>query len=261
MASLDQGETRLMDQHTITKSLLSSEPRYVSMKPKLKPQSIFQSECGVKTRSQSENSNLNSSQSEHGILSSNLSTVTKSTEDECSSKINSIQNYISSQMMSPSMSGHEINHEDNDEIVSQGQPRVLSNGDSCNAKLVQDSDSKLSSITEAINVDNIASFQNRKIDLETGKKLSEDFLLLQNVLSSRILNKASKPSTQFNKNKSLSKFQLPPVCGRSPPCFCPEDQLYAAKLRIRILKKISTLRRRHIRLRVILISGYQLKED
>ena len=47
------------------------------------------------------------------------------------------------------------------------------------------------------------------------------------------------------------KFQLPPVCGRSPPCDCPEDQLYAAKLRIRILKKISTLRQRHIRLRVM----------
>ena len=52
------------------------------------------------------------------------------------------------------------------------------------------------------------------------------------------------------KKKKNSKFQLPPVCGRSPPCDCPEDQLYAAKLRIRILKKISTLRQRHIRLRV-----------
>jgi hypothetical protein len=46
------------------------------------------------------------------------------------------------------------------------------------------------------------------------------------------------------------KFRLPPVCGKSPPCYCPEDQVFASKLRIRILKKISTLRRRHIRLRV-----------
>ena len=53
------------------------------------------------------------------------------------------------------------------------------------------------------------------------------------------------------KKKKSPKFQLPPVCGRSPPCDCPEDQLYAAKLRIRILKKISTLRQRHIRLRVM----------
>ena len=53
------------------------------------------------------------------------------------------------------------------------------------------------------------------------------------------------------KKKKNPKFQLPPVCGRSPPCDCPEDQLYAAKLRIRILKKISTLRQRHIRLRVM----------
>ena len=54
------------------------------------------------------------------------------------------------------------------------------------------------------------------------------------------------------KKRSVSpSLQLPPVCGRSPPCDCPEDQLYAAKLRLRILKKISTLRQRHIRLRVI----------
>ena len=45
--------------------------------------------------------------------------------------------------------------------------------------------------------------------------------------------------------------RLPPVCGRSPPCHCPEDQELAAKLRLRIIKKISTLRRKHLRLRVI----------
>merc|ERR1719483_751226 len=43
--------------------------------------------------------------------------------------------------------------------------------------------------------------------------------------------------------------RLPPVCGRSPPCYCPEDQLFASKLRIQILKKISSLRRQHIKLR------------
>jgi hypothetical protein len=43
---------------------------------------------------------------------------------------------------------------------------------------------------------------------------------------------------------------LPPVCGKSPPCHCPPDEELAVRLRIRILKKIATLRRRHIRLRV-----------
>ena len=46
--------------------------------------------------------------------------------------------------------------------------------------------------------------------------------------------------------------RLPPVCGRSPPCHCPEDRELAAKLRLRIIKKISTLRRKHLRLRVTL---------
>ena len=27
--------------------------------------------------------------------------------------------------------------------------------------------------------------------------------------------------------------KLPPVCGRSPPCDCPQDQVYATKLRLR----------------------------
>ncbi len=43
---------------------------------------------------------------------------------------------------------------------------------------------------------------------------------------------------------------LPPVCGKSPPCHCPPDEELAVRLRIRILKKIASLRRRHIRLRV-----------
>jgi hypothetical protein len=43
---------------------------------------------------------------------------------------------------------------------------------------------------------------------------------------------------------------LPPVCGRSPPCSCARDEELAARLRIRILRQIASLRRRHIRLRV-----------
>ena len=59
------------------------------------------------------------------------------------------------------------------------------------------------------------------------------------------------PESKRKKGSDTFQLQLPPVCGKSPPCDCPEDQLYAAKLRIRILKKISTLRQRHIRLRVM----------
>ena len=66
-----------------------------------------------------------------------------------------------------------------------------------------------------------------------------------------LINLSVLHKVESAKKKKNSKFQLPPVCGRSPPCDCPEDQLYAAKLRIRILKKISTLRQRHIRLRVM----------
>ena len=44
--------------------------------------------------------------------------------------------------------------------------------------------------------------------------------------------------------------KLPPVCGRSPPCSCPEDRELATRLRMRILRRISTLRRKHLRLRV-----------
>ena len=49
--------------------------------------------------------------------------------------------------------------------------------------------------------------------------------------------------------------RLPPVCGRSPPCSCPEDQVYAAKLRLGILRRISTLRQKHIRVRVSQFCG------
>lgn len=82
------------------------------------------------------------------------------------------------------------------------------------------------------------------IDETIRKKLQKEFALLQRVRKSKLLSKSR------TKLSSSSKLQLPPVCGKSPPCFCPEDQLYAAKLRLRILKKISTLRKRHIRLRV-----------
>ena len=44
--------------------------------------------------------------------------------------------------------------------------------------------------------------------------------------------------------------RLPPVCGRSPPCGCPEDRELAAKVQRQVVRKISTLRRRHLRLRV-----------
>ena len=70
---------------------------------------------------------------------------------------------------------------------------------------------------------------------------------------------ASKPGREEREAKKVEKAgqqnpplpRLPPVCGRSPPCHCPEDRELAAKLRLRIIKKISTLRRKHLRLRVI----------
>ena len=60
---------------------------------------------------------------------------------------------------------------------------------------------------------------------------------------------AKKVEKAVQQNPPLPR--LPPVCGRSPPCHCPEDRELAAKLRLRIVKKISTLRRKHLRLRVI----------
>ena len=44
--------------------------------------------------------------------------------------------------------------------------------------------------------------------------------------------------------------RLPPVCGRSPPCHCPEDRELAARLRSNIVRRIGTLRKKHLRLRV-----------
>jgi hypothetical protein len=44
--------------------------------------------------------------------------------------------------------------------------------------------------------------------------------------------------------------RLPPVCGRSPPCHCPEDRELATRLRLRVLRRIGGLRRKHLRLRV-----------
>ena len=108
----------------------------------------------------------------------------------------------------------------------------------------------LSSIPEA--EEQHATMDN--IDLEIRRKIRREFALLQSVRKSKLLNSSQKSNRKSSKNGSVpAKFQLPPVCGRSPPCDCPEDQLYASKLRLRILKKISTLRKRHLKLRVILL--------
>ena len=85
-------------------------------------------------------------------------------------------------------------------------------------------------------------FQNKEIDYSKLVDLRKELSRFQTIEK---LNNLSKEN-----GTSRPKFQLPPVCGKSPPCHCPEDQVFASKLRIRILKKISTLRRRHIRLRV-----------
>ena len=67
--------------------------------------------------------------------------------------------------------------------------------------------------------------------------------------SGREESEPAKAQKVVQQNPPLPR--LPPVCGRSPPCHCPEDRELAAKLRLRIIKKISTLRRKHLRLRVI----------
>ena len=95
------------------------------------------------------------------------------------------------------------------------------------------------------------NLQKCEIDSQIREKLRRQFALLQRVRRSRLAAaRGPDTDTKLGAAKPPPKFQLPPVCGKSPPCSCPEDQLYAAKLRVRILKKISTLRRRHLRLRV-----------
>ena len=95
------------------------------------------------------------------------------------------------------------------------------------------------------------NLQKCEIDSQIREKLRRQFALLQRVRRSRLAAaRGPHTDTKLGAAKPPPKFQLPPVCGKSPPCSCPEDQLYAEKLRVRILKKISTLRRRHLRLRV-----------
>ena len=111
------------------------------------------------------------------------------------------------------------------------------------SRILPTSNHALSSIPEAEECHaNPGDIDNEQIR----KKLQKEFALLQRVRKSKLL---SKSRTKLRRSSS-SKLQLPPVCGKSPPCLCPEDQLYAAKLRLGILKKISTLRKRHIRPRV-----------
>ena len=146
---------------------------------------------------------------------------------------------------------------DNDEIVSSRTPLASLSSNSSNSPRLMSQDGKLSSIPEVSSPhDCNSNFQKCEIDSQIRQKLRREFALLQSVRKSQILNETKSKSDKLNpaETKSEAKFQLPPVCGKSPPCFCPEDQLYASKLRIRILKKISTLRKRHLRLRVNLFS-------
>ena len=110
----------------------------------------------------------------------------------------------------------------------------------------------LSSIPEAGTNGNLQNHRrnNHEIDSQQiRQKIRREFARLQRVRKSKILQHGKK--IQKSASGSSTKFLLPPVCGKSPPCDCPEDRLYASKLRQRILTKISTLRRKHLRLRVI----------
>ena len=110
----------------------------------------------------------------------------------------------------------------------------------------------LSSIPEASTNENLQNHRrnNHEIDSQQiRQKIRREFARLQRVRKSKILQHGKK--IQKTASGSSTKFLLPPVCGKSPPCDCPEDRLYASKLRQRILTKISTLRRKHLRLRVI----------
>ena len=82
-------------------------------------------------------------------------------------------------------------------------------------------------------------------------RYQQDFRKHEKLLKKLSVLHSIKATEGTTKQRRKSSLQLPPVCGKSPPCDCPEDQLYAAKLRFRILRKISTLRQRHIRLRVM----------
>ena len=113
----------------------------------------------------------------------------------------------------------------------------------------------LSSIPEATNTNENLQNSNHEIDsAQIRQKIRREFARLQRVRKSNILHDDGK---KIEKNATEKKFLLPPVCGKSPPCDCPEDRLYASKLRRRILTKISTLRRKHLRLRVIFNNFYK----
>ena len=43
----------------------------------------------------------------------------------------------------------------------------------------------------------------------------------------------TNPHTKTPLTRAGKPLRLPPVCGRSPPCFCPQDQMLASKLRLR----------------------------
>ena len=151
---------------------------------------------------------------------------------------------------------------DNDEIVSSRGPLASLSSNSSNSPRLMSQDSKLSSIPEVSSPDDCnTNFQKCEIDSQIRQKLRREFALLQSVRKSLNETKSKSDKLSPNKTKNETKFQLPPVCGKSPPCFCPEDQLYASKLRIRILKKISTLRKRHLRLRVILFNTMTIVAD
>ena len=116
----------------------------------------------------------------------------------------------------------------------------------------------LSSIPEASTNENLQNQHrrnNHEIDSsQIRQKIRREFARLQRVRKSKILHNGKK--IQKSASSHSTKFLLPPVCGKSPPCDCPEDRLYASKLRQRILTKISTLRRKHLRLRVIFNNFY-----
>jgi len=52
----------------------------------------------------------------------------------------------------------------------------------------------------------------------------------------------------INKPK-VAQLRLPPLCGQTT-CNCKEDQVLASKVRLKVVKKIATMRKKHIRVRV-----------
>ena len=126
-----------------------------------------------------------------------------------------------------------------------GRKNCITNTEITDTKQSSAKDQKLACEQEGTN-SGTNTAENKRIDyskLELLKKELSEHQTVEKLHNQSTDNSAQRP-----------KFQLPPVCGKSPPCYCPEDQVFASKLRIRILKKISTLRRRHIRLRVRILT-------